>query len=219
MNVYEFSWKPMYETTDTRFYVQTTNKSMMDTFLLQHGFDPTTTNVVVTNDPQYSDDDSITLHEYTLGSQKQDRLYHVITTEEIMTVVISEVAWELMETMSFGACALKGDIELFDRIDHLVRELDYVYIRETSNSTCSPEDYDNEYYRTVHPGYPLDPTYEELSRDDEVDAMDEFLMVETKPSHTDPIPFTIEAYIGIFTRECLLGKVVTKYGKKGIADQ
>jgi hypothetical protein len=220
VNVYEFSWKPMYQSTDDRHYVQTTDKQMMDTFLLQHGFDPATANVIVTNDSQYSDDDSITLHVYTMGSQKQDRLYHIITTQEIMTVIISNIAYELLETMSFGACALKCDIELFDRIEHLIHELDYVYIRETSpSSNANPEDYDNEYYRMRYPNYPIYPSHEEISRDDEEDSLDEFLMVDTKPSNTNAVPFTVEGYIEIFTRECLLGKAVKKYGKEGIGNQ
>lgn len=218
MTIYEFSWKPFNRPKGDKHYVQTHDKKMMDLFLTQHGFDPNSAGVIVTDDPQYSDDDTITLHMYTFGSQKQDRLYHIATTQELMTVVIAEVTAELMPLMSFGSCALKGEIQLFDRIDKLMSHLDYAYIRETSQHN-SPEDYDNGYYHTVYPNYPIDPTYEELSRDDEQDALGEFLEIDAKPSDTDPVAITIEAYVSYFTQECLLGKVEKIYGKKGIANQ
>lgn len=215
MHVYEFSWVPLNwkankdQDVNGLVFVQTTDKRLMDLFLLQHGFDPNTKNVKVTDDESYRDDDSISLHLYTFGSKKRDRLYHIATTEDLMNEVISSISYTLADAMSFGTCALHGEeIELFARVQSLVEVLDYVYIRET-NPMFQENSVDDCYRYIAHPH-----RYEELSRDDDIDALCDELYNETKPDPNEPVPFTIEAYLSVFTREFLLGREVKVHGKK-----
>lgn len=221
MNVFEFSWvpinwKPKSDSSRSAIYVQTTDRAVMDLFLKQHGFNKDTANVSVVTDEQYSDDDMITLHVYTMGSKHRDKLYHVVSSAEIMTSVISNISCALLDTMSFGSCALKGEIEIFARVQSLMEKLDYVYIRETQAQYR--EDVDD-YYSYRYPGYPNYPTYEEVSRDDNEDTLNQDLYDDTIPSTVKPVPFTIEAYLSTFTREYILGKVETSYGKERVTSQ
>lgn len=214
MDIYEFSWVPLNrkatdENVNNMMFVQTADRKMMDLFLLQHGFDPQTPNVRVTHDETYSDDDEITLHLYTFGSKRRDRLYQIATTEEIMTTVITTISQTLSDAMSFGACALRGDeIELFARIQSLIEILDFVYIRETN--PIFQENSVDDYYR-----YTMRSRSYEMSRDDDTDVLSDELFDSSKPNQNEPVPFTIEAYLNIFAKDYLLGKEVKYYGKKG----
>ncbi len=211
MNVYTFKWHAIeWKPSDGEMYVQTVDKHMMDLFLIQHGFDPRGANVTIENDPDdYSYDSTTTLRMYTFGSRKRDRIYHVATTDEIIMDIISDVSVELSDAMSLGSCALKGEIQLFSRVEELVEKLDHVCIRETQ------VDYrDDAYYSYRYPGYPAYPCYEEAMRDDETDALTGDLYDESQPDTIDPIPITLETYISKFTRDYLLGEVVTTHGNR-----
>lgn len=216
--MYEFSWRPINwgpeddkTGVNARIFVQTLDKNMMDLFLIQHGFDPKNADVKITSDDDYSDDDMITLKIFRVGSRKRDKIYQIATTTEIVMEIISTISVELLDTMSFGACALKGEIELFNRVQSLIEKLDYVYIRETNPGFL--ENMDEDAYAYRYPGYPGYPSsYEELSRDDDIDALTESLYNAANWTTDGIQPFTIESYISIFTRDYLLGKVTKTHG-------
>ena len=207
--IYIFKWKALYTNYETT--VQTSDRNIMNMFLSQHGFDPNTSNVIVKQDADQYSDISTTLQLYKFGSRKRDHIYTIATSEEVIMSVIQKVSFELLETMSLGACALKCDYEIFARIDSLIKELDYVYIRETS---LNYQDEIEESYQYRHPGYPYSPTYEEVSRDDETDLLSSELYEQSikDRDQNEILPFTIETYVSTFTSEYLLGEEVTTSG-------
>lgn len=210
MDVFEFTWKPLYG--KGKMWVQTWNRKLMDMFLIQHGFNKDTNSVTVS--VQEADNDCCSLEIYKFGSRERDKFYYVATTGEIMMEFISEVSLQLSSAMYLGACALKCDFEIFARVEQLVSKLDHVMIGETLMSMEGELD---EYYGYRHPGYPYSPTYEEVSRDDQVDALSEDLLVNSYPYDYNkrPVPYTIESYISFFTNNYLIGEEYKKNGKTG----
>jgi hypothetical protein len=105
--------------------------------------------------------------------------------------------------MRFGACALRGEIEIFDRISKLIGELDYVYIIDEI-------DFESEYgeddlYR--YQGYPY---YESIAMDASTDRLYTDLYDDCgKSMENISAPFTIESYVSIFTNKLLIGQTET----------
>lgn len=220
MTIYEFSWRPLkYDPIAEKdgsynaiTYVQTHDENLMRMFLTQHGFDPNTPNVKIIEDPQYNDDDTIALHTYQISSRERGKVYKITTTFEIMERVINEIAYELNQAMTFGSCALKCEIQLFERIQELMDELDYVCIQETSSTNASGFDEMAEYGYYRISGRIPDNDYEELSRDDQQDTVFADLIETVNDHKLLPIPITIESYVSFFTDIYLIGKEVKQHG-------
>ena len=203
MNVegYKFTWKPIH--TNQKLTYQTVysyTREQMDRFLLQHGFEPTTANVEVVYDDE-DIDDACLLHTHHFGSRNRDKIYDVETCEEIIIMVITEVADELASTMLLGACALRGEIEIFDKISKLLDQLDYTCINDPTTAdtsgydTCDTEEYIN--------GYPY---YESFAMNNDCNStLYETLHAES--FHGKSVqPITLESYVNIFTSIFLVGR-------------
>lgn len=197
--IYMFSWDPMHPTTNSKSQtVMTLDRNMMTRFLLQHGFDPDHANIEVS----YDDDlmDECELHEYTFGSRKRDRLYKLVTTAEIVAMVVKEVCDDLSQTLTFGACVMRGEIEIFDTITKLIESLDFGVILDHRNADTSGYDVadDREYCN----GYPY---YESFARD--VDQDDLYDSVHNESYYKKEVqPITLESYVNIFTSIFMVGR-------------
>jgi hypothetical protein len=196
--LFKFSWHPLHD-PDTFMTVFTYDKNMMDLFLQQHGFDIQTANVEIIDDT-ISKDDMMYINVFRFGSRKRDMIYNIATTLEIINTVTQAVADELQTCMQFGACALRGEIEIFDRISKLIGELDYVYIMDEIDWT--DDNIDTDMYR--YQGYPY---YEEIAMDASSDRLYTDLYDDCAVEKIDQIiPFTIESYVSIFTAQLLIGE-------------
>ena len=202
-SLFKFSWNALHD-PDTFNTVFTYEKEHMTLFLQQHGFDVNTANVEVIND-DIAQDDIMYIHIFKFGSRKRDRIYHIATTLEIISAVTEAVADELFTCMQFGACALRGEIEIFDRISKLIGELDYVYISDEID--WADDNIDSDMYR--YQGYPY---YEEIAMDASSERLNTDLYDDCAIEKIDQImPFTIESYVSIFTNQLLIGlKTETK---------
>lgn len=200
--IYEFQWSPL-RTPNIVHYVQTPERETMNLFLIQHGFNPNTARIKIIDD--CIDDESITLNIYKFGSRKRDRAYYIATSEEIIASLIMYVADQLLNSMSFGACALQCDFEVFERVEKLISKLDHVYIRETNPSNADSLD---GYFSYRYPGYPGYPTLDEALETEDHDTMiDELYEESIKSYHPDNfMPFTVESYISVFTNQYLIGE-------------
>lgn len=218
MDIYQFAWRPLrYSDTRTSTIVQTHNRELMDLFLQQHGFDQQSSNVVVyaTDSPKTIVDDMSELHIFKFGSRKRDQIYQIATSLEIMVSLIQDVADDMVSTMSLGACALRGEIEIFSHINDLISKLDYVYIQETNG--LYREDSSEDYRYSGYPGYPC---YESIARDDDTDLDALYDELYQCASNNNGIqPFTVEAYISLFTKEYLLGRKVESYEERTHIDR
>jgi len=198
---YKFTWKPMIQNANTTFQtVCAYDRESITMFLTQHGFDPNTAHIEIVYDEEEIEDGCL-LHIHHFGSRNRDRLYDVMTCEEIMTYVITRVGDELNSTMELGACALRGEIELFGKISKLLEQLEYTFIQDPFAADASgydsvdPKEYGN--------GYPYYESFA-ITKDEYVDALYEFL--HTESHYSRPVqPITLESYVNIFTSGLLLG--------------
>lgn len=204
MDLFKFTWHAIRD-PDTFTTVFTHNKEHMTLFLQQHGFDPNSPNVEVVDDTCYEYKNSIKndvsyIKLFKMGSRKRDMIYQIATTDEIINEVTTAIADELCTCMQFGACALRGEIEIFDRISKLIGELDYVYITDEI-------DFESEYGEDVdmyrYQGYPY---YEEIAMDASVDRLYTDLSDDCTKGDSQLLPYTIESYVTIFTNLFLMGE-------------
>lgn len=197
--LFKFSWHPLND-PDTFTTVFTHDKEHMNLFLKQHGFNLSTTQVEIINDEdEVSTDDIQYIKIFEFGSRKRDMIYRIATTLDILNDVTEAIADELCECMRFGACALRGEIEIFDRISKLIGELDYVYIIDEIDSE------EDDLYR--YQGYPY---YESIAMDASTDRLYTDLYDDcSKGTKTVLTPFTIESYVSIFTNKLLIGQPET----------
>lgn len=206
--LYVFTWTNM-NNPEEPYGVYTYNLEDLKLFLSQHGFNTeNNSNVEVTYDTEGIDDaDRDYVRIYTVGSRKRDQLYRIATTETIVSSVIMEIGSELSEAMTFGACALRGEIEIFKRITDLISELDYVYVKDGIVADTTDDDYEKYH---VNNGYPY---YEDIAKN----ADDSFLYDEL---YSDAVPqkqvqpFTIETYVNIFTDIYIIGRKMKQHGVK-----
>ena len=197
---FEFSWCPI-NRPDDRQLVQTDDPELMERFLFQHGFNKDNHNVRVVQDDPEEIDEGCRLKVYTFGSKKRDHMYKIATTEEIMVPIIEDVGDKLASTMTFGACALLGDIEIFSRILELVEELDFVYVMEAQTDFSSMmTDFERQIYTTT--GYPY---YEDIAMDANDEYMRDMLSTESEPQKEHQA-ITIEAYVRLFTDIFIIGR-------------
>lgn len=186
-----FTWKPInYDDTiedddSQENVVISYHKEDIQLFLLQHGFDPNTTHIEVHCDEDIFSD--YILHPYVFGSRKRDRLYRIMTNKAIMDQVLYRITNELHACMSFGACALRGEIELFDRISKLVNKLEYGSIVEENIDTIGDS-----------------PTEYPTTSQEHLELIYNIFDGDTHPSR-DVQPFTIESYVSIFTALFITG--------------
>lgn len=186
--LFMFRWKCL--RNDDEHIVASYDKERIKLFLMQHGFDPNIQRIdITTND---GIDESDMLEEYTYGTRKRDHLYKIITTPRIVTTVVNEVGNDLSEAMTLGVCALRGEIEIFDRIAHLIDELDFVYILDGIKADTEYDLYDSEEYVN---GYPY---YESFARDRDTSTL--FDQLHDESFHKKSVqPITLETYVSIFT--------------------
>jgi hypothetical protein len=70
------------------------------------------------------------LREFRFGSESGDDLFTIMTCDMLVQDAIRDVCEELCDSMTFGPCALRGDVELFDKIATLVDELPYACLSD-----------------------------------------------------------------------------------------
>lgn len=197
MPTYRFEWVPLkrYKSDERSMCVETYDTELMKLFLQQHGFDHTQAKVTVTDE---SAEETQMLRIFTFGSRTPNkRLYKIATTDEIVIGVAETVAEELSQAMQFGVCALRNEIEIFNRISDLINQLRFVYILENQliDDVYSTEDdyasYEREY-----------PYFETAAMNQDLSYLYESLITESH--HSRPIqPITIESYVSIFVRSML----------------
>lgn len=185
---FRFTWWPINTSNvvDEPNTVISFSKEDMSLFLLQHGFDPNTHHIEVVNDDDVFSD--YILHPYVFGSRKRDRLYRIMTNKAIMDQVMYRVVGELNACMSFGACALRGEIEIFDKISKLINGLEYGAITEEHIDT-----------------YGDSPTEYSTTESEQQDALYNIFDGDTSP-HREVQPYTIESYVSIFTLLYITGE-------------
>lgn len=191
---YRFGWIPSHPSSKPAEYdekeVVSYCKEDMMLFLMQHGFDTRNPRIEILDDAVESVDSDALLHEYTFGSKKRDRMYRIMTTKEIMNSVMYETTGNLTSCMSFGSCALRGDIQIFEKISELINGLEYGGITE-ENLDKPVRDYC--------------PTDVENIESEQTDIIYTILDGDTHPSR-DIQPYTIEWYVRIFTEMYILGR-------------
>ena len=203
---FEFEWRPINDSSMVHV-VQTDKRELMDKFLFQHGFKDQADRVRIVYDDKMESCSELT--EYKFGSKKRDKLYTVVSNEDIIAPIVEEVGFLLASVLSLGACALMGDIEIFSRINSLVEELDFVYVSETSAMVESMTDYEKQIY--TKSGYPY---YEDLAMD--VNSDDSWLMEQLYAASCPQKEYqaiTLESYVKYFTEIFIMGRVI-KDGNK-----
>ena len=205
--LYVFKWKTINGKNSNEVFTYDRNDMIL--FLSQHGFSTEENNNVTVVMDDVARDDINYLRIYTFGSRKRDRFYRIATTETIMSTIVMDVGAELSDAMTFGACALRGEIEIFHKIDKLIQSLDYVYIMDGYIASMNETD---EYYDRYHEnnGYPY---YEDITKNADDSFLYDSLYNDSVPQK--PVqPFTIETYVNIFTDVYIIGRSVKQHGKQ-----
>jgi len=182
-------------------YVWSENPEMMRMFLIQHGVDPNKARVQMFDMPkQYRapvhNMGIYELNYYLFGSREDKSVHKVVTTEDIMNNIVTNVAIDLSAVMSLGAAALRGDIQIFEHISKLIDQLDFIYIKDGAIADSSSED---ERYSCAK-DYPYYEN-EAMTRDDSY--LYQRLYDSIYPNKLQAV--TLESYVSIFTRAYIIG--------------
>lgn len=208
--VYEFLLYPINATPKTKpTRVWTDDPQYMRVFLAQHGMDPKQAKVKVYDMPDHYDkpvnDKSgiYKLNKYHFGSRDDKTIHPVITTEEIMYSIATNVAIDLSNVMALGSAALRGDIQIFEHIAKLVSSLDPIYIKDGYAADAGADaDYRMERLADLVSDYPY---YESIAMS--INEDDSFLYDSLYNSISPNVVqlITLESYVSIFTKLYIIG--------------
>lgn len=212
--IYQFSMYPLEIRRGTKpTMVWTTEPEMMRTFLKQHGFDPTLSKIQIFkptedfNKPIRNEVMKCMLNRYIFGGRDDKTHQTVVTTEEIMNSVVTNVAIDLSGCMWLGACALRGDIQVFERISNLIDELDPIYVKDlkAADSGNDGEEEGNLLNQFDRLAARLSeyPFYESIAMQDDDTYLYERLYDSVRPDVVQMI--TLESYVSIFTKLYIIG--------------
>ena len=188
--------------------VWTENPKDMLLFLTQHGFDPKRAHVKVVEHTEEYEQKPIgnkkglsLLNRYIFGSRDDKTLHTVVTTEEILTSILTNVAIDLSGVMTLGACALRGDIQIFAPITDLIEELDPIYVKDThaADVGCNEE----ERLERIGDWLKEYPNFESYAVNEDDTFLYERLYDSMYPGKVQMI--TLESYVSIFTRLYIIG--------------
>lgn len=119
------------------FKIYTQNQNMMELFLSQHNFDRDHVYIECISITQIPEtelnklEDSI-LKVFRFKSNSSTELFHIITTDFLVSNAIDQTCSELSETLLLGPPSLRTDIEILNLVNELLNELPHVYILDHS---------------------------------------------------------------------------------------
>ena len=173
--------------------VHTRDAHLMKLFLQQHGFNVNTAPVKI-----YTGEIAKVLEEKNagcelelmkMGSRDSKQIFDIATSLDIFEESLSSVAEELSLAMSFGPLGMRNDLEIFKRVDELMMNLRYVYIKDpyTINESSSDEPYN----------------WDIPSDDDSDECMLNDLWSDI--GYDKIAPITLESYVAWFVKYIVIG--------------
>lgn len=206
--VYGFNMYPLNITVRTKpVYVWTEDPNMMRLFMLQHGIDPKLAHVSMSDmtEEYRRPVQNMGIYELTMwkfGSRDDKTIHDVVTTQDIMNTIVTNVAIDLSGVMTLGAAALRGDIQIFEHIAKLVESLDFVYIKDalTADAGGCDDDYWLEAKADRAKEYPF---YESTAVNQDDSFLYERLYDTIYPGKIQAV--TLESYVNIFTKIYIIG--------------
>lgn len=116
------------------YEVLTKNPEDLQTFLLQHKFEkvPKEAITILPEDDFKQRDLSRVLKPYKLKSNHSDRIYTIISNDDIMEGVLDPLAEELCKFSLFGEAIVRRDIEVFKAIGDIVSDLPLTHVVDYS---------------------------------------------------------------------------------------
>lgn len=140
------------------YYVWSHDKSMVDMFMKQHCLDNNKVKWDIFPWEEIEDHldevrDEYLLDRYKMGSNDTGIIYTIITSDEFIELALRNLCDALKELLTFGPCALRGDLEAIDELLGLINKLPYSYVYDGEIAEASDDpDCENVDYSYVYDG-------------------------------------------------------------------
>lgn len=138
------------------YYVWSHQKYMVEMFMKQHYLDDSKVRWIVFPWEELEDHldevrEEYLLDRYLMGSNDTGIIYTIITSDEFIELALNNLCDALTSMLTFGPCALRGDLEAIDEIIRLINDLPYTYVydgeiaEESDDPDCENVDYSYTY--------------------------------------------------------------------------
>lgn len=141
-------WNSPSESMLIHIYAQTKYELCM--FITQHSLNNVTLDMIKfhkisdPNIPKFDESDNY-LQPYQFGSNKDDTIYTIYTTEKILSDALSHVGEELSQELLMGSAIIKNEFGVIKLLNEMIESLPYICIHDYQVMCTEDSEIDDDY--------------------------------------------------------------------------